>query len=312
MFWEKMGLIFNPTLHCLPFGCFAFAQSPQALVIKDKIRIYFSTRSRDGDKYLSHITYIDTDSSFNILNVSQHRIIELGGLGCFDEHGIFPMNVIKIDEKVYAYTCGISRRVSVPVDSAIGFAISDDTGKTFKKYGSGPILSASHEEPFLVADPFVVLSDGIFKMWYIFGISWGEGDNPERVYKIAQAHSHDGINWNRESRRIIEDTFPDECQALPTVIKIDNRLHMYFCFRRQYEFRSDMSNGYRIGYAYSDDGENWIRDDSVKGIHRSGNGWDSEMMCYPHLFKMNDEIFLLYNGNEFGKYGFGVARLIDI
>jgi hypothetical protein len=39
------------------------------------------------------------------------------------------------------------------------------------------------------------------------------------------------------------------------------------------------------------------------------DGWDSEMMCYPHLFKSDESIWLLYNGNEFGKHGFGAARL---
>ena len=34
--------------------------------------------------------------------------------------------------------------------------------------------------------------------------------------------------------------------------------------------------------------------------------WDSEMMCYPHIFTANEKVFLLYNGNEFGKFGFGV------
>jgi len=34
------------------------------------------------------------------------------------------------------------------------------------------------------------------------------------------------------------------------------------------------------------------------------------MMCYPNIFECNDNIYLLYNGNEFGKYGFGIAKLI--
>ena len=33
------------------------------------------------------------------------------------------------------------------------------------------------------------------------------------------------------------------------------------------------------------------------------------MMCYPHLFECDGRICLLYNGNEFGKHGFGLATL---
>ena len=35
------------------------------------------------------------------------------------------------------------------------------------------------------------------------------------------------------------------------------------------------------------------------------------MLCYPHVFEVKDKIFLLYNGNEFGKFGFGLAELIS-
>ena len=45
------------------------------------------------------------------------------------------------------------------------------------------------------------------------------------------------------------------------------------------------------------------------GIDVSKDGWDSEMLCYPHVFKCDDNIFMLYNGNQFGRYGFGLAVL---
>lgn len=91
---------------------------------------------------------------------------------------------------------------------------------------------------------------------------------------------------------------------------INGRYHMIFCFRKAYDFRYNPENSYRLGYAYSDDLVNWIRDDSLVGIERSASGWDSEMMCYPNLFSCGGSIYLLYNGNEFGKNGFGLAKLL--
>src|SRR5690606_25511582 len=98
----------------------------------------------------------------------------------------------------------------------------------------------------------------------------------------------------------------------PTVIKIQDTFHMYFCYRYATDFRNNPSRGYRLGYAYSHDGRNWQRADEEKGIDVSVSGWDSEMMCYPHLFNMQDQIFMLYNGNSFGKEGFGLAKLASI
>ncbi len=41
----------------------------------------------------------------------------------------------------------------------------------------------------------------------------------------------------------------------------------------------------------------------------SPGGWDSDMQCYPYVFECDGDIYLLYNGNEFGRWGFGVAQL---
>ena len=53
----------------------------------------------------------------------------------------------------------------------------------------------------------------------------------------------------------------------------------------------------------------WIRDDDNVGIGFSEYGWDKYMLCYPHIFHCDDKIYMLYNGNEFGRYGFGLAIL---
>lgn len=316
MKWKKLGKIFDPTEHKMLNGCTEFAQSPQTLVFDDYVRIYFSTRKRDNatGQYLSHIAFVDMDKSFSkILNISKETVIPLGVLGAFDEHGIFPMNPFRHKDKIYAYTCGWSRRVSVDIDMSIGFAVSEDNGATFKKHGNGPIVTSSLNEPFLVGDPFVMEVGGMFHMWYIFGTKWINNENnkaPDRVYKIGYATSDDGIEWKKHGKKIIEDKIDiNECQALPTVINFNGRYHMFFCYRAAIGFREDKNKAYRIGYAYSDDLKKWTRDDKNCGIDISSEGWDSDMMCYPHVFKCNESFYMLYNGNQFGRDGFGLAVL---
>ncbi len=316
MKWKKIGKIFDPMAYSLPCGSAGFAQSPQALVLDDRVRVYFSTRECDSTgKYLSHIAFVDFDRAMeNILGVSSEPVITLGGLGCFDEHGIFPINVLRDGGRVVAYTTGWNRRVSVSADAAIGLAISNDNGVTFERYGNGPVMAAALHEPFLVGDAFVAKYAEVYHMWYIFGVRWtqpsGE-EQPDRVYKIAHATSRDGIEWKRDSRLLITDKRDaDECQALPTVIKLGTRYHMYFCHRAVHGFREQSDKAYRIGYAYSDDLVNWHRDDEAAGIDVSAEGWDSQMQCYPHVFSCEEKIYMLYNGNEFGRHGFGLAELV--
>jgi hypothetical protein len=249
------------------------------------------------------------------MGCSTHDVFPESELGTFDEHGIFPINPLKVGNQIWAYTCGWSRRVSVSVETSTGLAMSVDGGNTFSRYGTGPIFTASTNEPMLVGDSFVLKEDVLFHMWYIFGKGWFKPcktAEAERVYKIAYAQSLDGINWvKNEGVQIIQDVIgEDECQALPTVIKVNDTYHMYFCYRYATDFRTNPLRGYRLGYAYSRDGINWTRADEQKGIDLSTEGWDSEMMCYPHIFRVDNEIYLLYNGNNFGIEGFGLAKLI--
>lgn len=316
MKWKKLGKIFDPTHYTLANHCVEFAQAPQALVFDDFVRIYFSTRQVDENgKYLSHISFVDFNKTFGeIRRVSDNTVIPLGDLGCYDEHGIFPLNILRKEDKIYAYVSGINRRVSVSVDSSIGLAISSNNGLTFEKYGAGPILTSSLFEPFLVCDPFVANFEKMYHMWYVFGEKWIRGaeldGTPSRVYKIAHATSDDGISWHKEGKQVITDKLDlNECQALPTVIHMKDKYYMFFCYRYATNFRKDNSRSYRIGFAYSKDLWNWTRDDENSGIQVSKQGWDSEMLCYPHVFHCNDKVYMLYNGNEFGRFGFGLAEL---
>lgn len=312
MKWKKLGQIFNPLEHKLPNGCVEFAQSPQALVFDDRIRIYFSTRQKDesNGKFLSHIAFVDFDPAFKaVLKVSSRTVIPLGELGTFDEHGIFPISPMKDGDDIVAYTCGWSRRVAVSVETSTGFAVSNDGGETFQKSGPGPVMSSSLNEPFLVGDSFVRKYNDRYHMWYIYGTRWinDPAEGPARVYKIAYAASEDGINWSRDSKPLISDLLNEnECQALPSVVEDNGRFHMVFCYREATDFRKNPERGYRIGYAYSDDLVNWTRE-AEPGISLSGSGWDADMMCYPNIFRSKGKIYMLYNGNEFGRYGFGLA-----
>lgn len=318
MKWVKRGLIFNVTNHGLDFDCTEYAQSPQAVVYDGFVRVYFSTRSRTDDgKFVSRIAFVDYDLEFSrVLNHFRQEVVPLGELGCFDEHGIFPFSPLRHDGKLLAFTCGWSRRVSVSVETSTGLTVSTDDGLTFQKIGKGPVLTSSLNEPMLVGDSFVRFYNGVFHMWYMYGKYWLPASNTEpvaRVYKLAYATSTDAINWTRGNGQIMEDILDEhECQALPSVLKLNNKYHMFFCYRYATDFRNNPKRGYRLGYAVSDDLKTWRREDKNMGIGLSNLGWDSEMMCYPHLVQVKDHIYLLYNGNNFGKYGFGLAELTDL
>jgi len=317
MIAAKLGQIFDPAEHALPLGCQAFAQSPQTLEFDDFVRVYFSTRAKDPDGHMfrSHIAFADMAKDFsNTLRVNTAPVVPLGGLGSFDEHGIFPMSVIRNEGQIWGYTCGWNRRVSVDVDTGVGLVVSKDGGTTFNRIGPGPILGPSLHEPFLVGDAFVLKDGNRFHMWYMFGQRWVReraDAAPDRVYKIGHATSENGIDWVKEDGvQIIPNRIGlDECQALPSVIKFGSQYHMVFCYRDVHGFRTDSSKGYRLGYARSTDLVHWDRDDEALDLQVQPGDWDANMQCYPHFCVSDGVPYLLYNGNAFGRFGFGAAAL---
>jgi predicted GH43/DUF377 family glycosyl hydrolase len=312
--WKKLGRVFDPTKVENVSWLQEFAQAPSVLVFDDFIRVYFSCRPPRDEKgkYVSHSAYLDLNRSnlFEILNIAEKPILELGELGSFDEFGIYPTSVIRNGNEVLAYYAGWTRCESVPFNVAIGLAISHDNGVTFNKAGKGPILSYSVDEPFILSGPKIRRFTDRFYLYYIAGQKWIENNgNPEPVYKIRMAYSDDGINWIKNNKNLIESRIEEnEAQASPDVFFKNEKYHMFFCYRYSLNFRGK-EKGYRIGYASSDDRINWVRDDTKAGIDVSEEGWDSEMIAYPHVFELDNKIYLFYLGNQVGRYGFGLAEL---
>lgn len=313
--WEKKGLVFGPNMVSNRPWFQEFAQAPCTLEHGDFVRVYYSCRPAPDahQQYVSYSSYADfsKDENFTLLRVADAPILPLGGIGEFDEFGIYPVSVVRHQGKVYAYYAGWTRCVSVPFNVAIGMAVSEDGGTSFRKVGSGPVLSYSLNEPFVISGPKIRRFNDTFYLFYIAGVKWIMDNNrPEPVYRIRMAMSEDGYHWKKENREIIDVRLGDEeAQASPDVFFANGIYHMFFCFRSGRDYRN-REHGYRIGYAWSKDLRNWHRDDDRAGITVSESGWDSEMVSYPHIFQHCGKIRMLYLGNQVGRQGFGMATLL--
>lgn len=312
--WKKLGKVFDPTTIKGRSWLNEFAQAPAVLIFDNFIRVYFSCRPKpdSNGQYVSYSGFVDLNRKnlFEILEVSAEPILSLGDKGTFDEFGTYPVSVARNGNNVIAYYAGWTRCESVPFNVAIGMATSADDGRTFIKAGQGPILSYSMNEPFVLSGPKIRRFNDKWYLFYIAGRKWvGSDDKPEPVYKIRMAHSSDGINWTRHDADLIESRLEeDEAQASPDVFYRNNQYHMFFCYRYSLGFRGK-EKGYRIGYAVSDDLVHWKRNDAMAGIDVSDEGWDSEMISYPHVFELDNSMYMFYLGNQVGRLGFGLAKL---
>jgi predicted GH43/DUF377 family glycosyl hydrolase len=312
--WEKLGRIYNPhDFEERPEWMFEFAQAPSVLIFDEFVRVFFGSRpKRDANgQYVTYTTFIDLDRKnlFNIINIAKEPVLKLGNYGCFDEFGTYPLSVIRKNDEVWAYYAGWTRCESVPFNVGIGYAISKDKGLTFQKLGEGPILPYTLEEPFILSGPKIRKFNDKYYLFYIAGKEWlVVNGRPEISHKIRMAVSDDGLDWKKLNKDIIPNGWDEkESQASPDVFYANGIYHMFFCGWVPTNFRATRTR--IIGYAFSKDLITWTRDDSKVGIHLSKEGWDSEMLAYPHVFELDGNTYMMYIGNEVGKYGFGLAKL---
>jgi hypothetical protein len=309
--WIKKGLIFVPNQESEWMISHASVPAP-IQIHENMLRIYFSSRDKKGR---SIPTFMDVkiDDPQQVLYIHTQPLLPLGEIGTFDDSGIMPTSLIKINGIIFMYYIGWNPQVTVSYRTSIGLAISHDNGDSFRKYSEGPLLDRALDEPFFNTTPFVLYDNNIFKMWYASCTGWKIIDEiTEPVYLIKYAESKDGISWKKEKNICINYSYEGEALGRPWIIKEDKTYKMWYSRRGSVGYRKKEGQHYRLGYAESANGTTWHRKDDEIGIDISATGWDSEMIEYCSIYRYRNIKYLFYNGNGFGKTGFGYAISKDL
>lgn len=294
-------------------------QNPYAIELgNDIVRVFFTTRGeKEKELYKATIGYIDLDKHNlkRVIEIGEKPVMDWGKPGTFDEFGIMPGAIIRPyqnPQELWMYYVGWQRLVSVPYSWECGLAKSMDNGQTFQRIGDGPVLGKAYNDPYLQNGcSSVIKRDGQYYMFYSSGTDWRKDSHTgkmESQYLLRRAASDDGMNWKRDDEYCIPLTFEDESQTSPSIIEMQGGYHMFFPYRHSIEFRN-AERGYRIGYAFSKDLVHWYRRDNEVGITVSKEGFDSEMICYPHITQIDGKTIMFYCGNGFGVGGLGYAEL---
>ena len=100
MKWIKKGHIFKPN------GDFywskSHAQIPRAIVLKDRIRIFYATRYLNNNLPISQTSYIDVDKKdlSKVIYVHDKPSLSLGNKETFSEFGIHPTMLINDNDSI--------------------------------------------------------------------------------------------------------------------------------------------------------------------------------------------------------------------
>ena len=301
--WSKLGLVYKSPLNGSWNDNSALTPTPIRLN-GDVIRVYASFRDKFG---VGRIGYVDLSSSnpTEVLGVSHSPVLDIGQPGSFDDNGMILGDVIWVGGKLYMYYVGFQLVKKVKFLAYTGLAISEDGGETFVRRGATPVMDRSDEGLFIRAIHTVRFEEGKFKAWYATGNGW-QAINGKLFpqYEISYTESKDGLAFS-DGQVVIENTKSNLEYRIgrPRVYKKGSQYEIYFTY-------GTTDGSYFVGYADSKDGVTWNRDDSILGLSLSSKGWDSRHLCYPALFQTDDGIeYMIYNGNDMGLDGFGIAKL---
>ena len=304
--WTQLGVVFRPDGQ--RDWSRSHAQAPSALVMDERIRVYYGTRNAENRSRTSFFE-VDRADPTRLVYVHDRPVLDLGKPGTHDEDGVIASQLVVLGEEMRMYYGGVSRGGHVSYRMSIGLARSLDGGLSFERVFEGPVVDRTRFEPYMTMAPNILIEDGRWTMWYGSGTGWVEIDGKfEPTYQIKLAHSDDGLAWRQTNHACIPTLDPLEANTRPSVLRTADGYEMWFSYRNSRDYR-DGTGSYRIGHATSRDGVEWTRQADPAGLQPTGAGWNSQTMSYPSVVEADGRRIMFHNGDGFGTSGVGCAVL---
>lgn len=299
-YWKKLGQLYTPKPSGRHPKLISHAANPLPVHMEgDVYRIFFSGRD---ELNRSSVGAVDVDIvQRKVINEHHVPFFEHGPIGSFFSDGVSIGNCYEADGVQYMLFMGWQNPAKGHWRGDIGRLIVTPQF-TLELDSPAPLMGSNTIDPISLSYPWVLGSrSGGFHMWYGSTLTWDAG-NGEMLHVIQHASSDDGSNWNRTGLAVPYELGRAQAFSRPTVVMSD-------CgdFEMWFSYRSGAGEKYRIGHARSMDGKKWELDLNSARIDVSTSGWDSEMIEYPFAFYHSGALYMLYNGNGFGKTGFGLA-----
>jgi predicted GH43/DUF377 family glycosyl hydrolase len=303
--WSKKSIIFNASQLNLSWATNSALTPTPFIISKDVIRVYAGFRDDSG---VSRIGYVDLNMHYplEVLGISQQPCLDIGSDGCFDDNGVIPGDIIRVNNEIWMYYVGFQLVKKVKFLAFSGLAKSVD-GEVFTRVSKVPVLDR-RENATMINAIHTVLNDGstnTYRVWHASGDGWEYVNNkPFPQYNIWTSSSADGVMINPDAQLCIDNSGDEYRIGRPSVYKIKNKFIMF------YTWGTKAGTDYFPGLALSDNGIDWTRRDELFGIQLSDFGWDSRHIAYPRLLQISDnQYYVFYNGNNMGQDGFGYALL---
>jgi hypothetical protein len=305
--WEKLGILVAPD-PSVPWMQ-SHAQLPVVVPSgddgADRFDVFFASRDANGRSHIGRAV-LDLGAAPRVVSIDREPVLSPGPIGTFDADGVYPASFVVSGGERRLYYVGWLRGVPPPLFfAAIGLATARQGAHAFARHSFAPIVDRGPFDPCLVTSPTVFNDGTAWRMVYVSGLGWDERDGQlHSRYHLKTATSQDGIGWSRHGRVAVDFKDAGETNlGRGCVVRTRSGWQLWFC-------AASRTSKYRLAYAESADGITWQRCDERAGLTVSSEAgaFDSEMVAYPFVVRHGATEFLFYNGNNFGRDGFAVAR----
>jgi hypothetical protein len=303
-YWKKLGRLFDPASAIRHPKLVSHAANPLPIFINNNIfRIFYSGRDAENR---SSVGAVDIDIvNAEIVHDIYEPVFLHGEKTTFFSEGVSIGCTANFGAQTLMYFMGWKNNGEQHWHGQIGaLEVHDDLRLSLAfPY---PIIPLSPNDAISLSYPWILpKQNGTFQMWYGSTVSWDAG-NGEMLHILKSASSVNGRKWENFESSIPYSIGQAQAFSRPTVLAHnDGTLDMWFSYRK------GDGTTYRIGRARCNEDHLWELDLKNAGIDVSESGWDSEMIEYPYVFIHDDHIYMLYNGNRYGRTGFGLAVWVE-
>jgi len=297
--WRKLGLWVEAPGG--PLGA-SHAMLPTPLAMDDRIRVFYA--ACDGDMR-GRIFFADLEIAppHRVIGRSPGPVLDVGAPGSFDADGVNPSQVLADGDDLVLLYVGWRRGPALtPYTLFTGLARSRDGGLSFQAERQPLLGPAPGEGLFRTAASIARQGDG-WRMVYIGGDTFIDDAAGKRVpvYGLRELRSQDPLRWTGPGREVLA---PDRAAG-------------QIGFGRPVVWRPGggaaalmLSIRTEAGYTLVETSLEALdagRPDFTPVLAGPAEPWEAQMTCFGAPCVAGDRELLFYNGNGFGRTGFGLA-----
>jgi hypothetical protein len=276
-----------------------YASNPAAMAIRDsQVRIYFNSRDRQNRSNIYSIDLYGEKLEPDYSSISlQHSH---GTKDSYFSHGLSVGQIFSMNNEKSLSVMGWKNYVDKHWEGRIGYIPFDAQGNLTQLLPK-PWMDLDNQDSISLSYPAIYEDINSTVIWYGSTLTWDAG-NGEMLHILKEARlSSDGrvIKGDKKLPYVLGSA---QAFSRPAVVQIDKD------FLLAYSYRGNTTK-YRIGFMLLGNFNSASHLGGISAFLTSKNEWESEMVEYPSFFSFQDQLFMLYNGNAFGKTGIGIVRI---